>query len=157
MPLMEILISAIVLGLVPAFIATSKGKNFMLWWLYGAMIFIAALPHALLTKADAKTLEVEALADGGRKCPHCAEVVKSEAKVCRFCQRDLPDPDGPDDKSLMLLHGISREKNLYVVTYYQDYLKENRTEQFSTLSDAVEYSKTKIPAKYAAAAATLGR
>lgn len=27
---------------------------------------------------------------GQRQCPHCAEFVKSEAKVCRFCQRDLP-------------------------------------------------------------------
>jgi hypothetical protein len=25
-----------------------------------------------------------------RKCPFCAEMVKKEAKVCRFCQRDLP-------------------------------------------------------------------
>jgi zinc-ribbon domain len=25
-----------------------------------------------------------------RKCPHCAEMVKPEAKVCRYCQRDLP-------------------------------------------------------------------
>jgi regulator of RNase E activity RraB len=25
-----------------------------------------------------------------RKCPSCAEVVKVEALVCRFCQRDLP-------------------------------------------------------------------
>lgn len=25
-----------------------------------------------------------------RKCPFCAELVLTEAKVCRFCQRDLP-------------------------------------------------------------------
>jgi RNA polymerase subunit RPABC4/transcription elongation factor Spt4 len=25
-----------------------------------------------------------------RKCPHCAELVKAEAKICRYCQRDLP-------------------------------------------------------------------
>lgn len=25
-----------------------------------------------------------------RKCPFCAEVIKSEAVVCRFCRRDLP-------------------------------------------------------------------
>jgi predicted lipid-binding transport protein (Tim44 family) len=24
-----------------------------------------------------------------RECPHCAEVIKAAAKVCRFCQRDI--------------------------------------------------------------------
>lgn len=24
-----------------------------------------------------------------RKCPHCAEQIQAEAKVCRFCQRDV--------------------------------------------------------------------
>jgi len=26
---------------------------------------------------------------GTRKCPHCAETIKSDAKVCRFCNREL--------------------------------------------------------------------
>lgn len=31
-----------------------------------------------------------------RKCPHCAELVALEAKVCRHCQRDInaPPPAG---------------------------------------------------------------
>lgn len=28
--------------------------------------------------------------DKRRKCPHCAELIKVEAKVCPHCQRDLP-------------------------------------------------------------------
>ncbi len=31
------------------------------------------------------------ITDGSyRQCPSCAELVKTEAKVCRYCQRDLP-------------------------------------------------------------------
>ena len=26
---------------------------------------------------------------GTRKCPHCAETIKADAKVCRFCNREL--------------------------------------------------------------------
>ena len=30
-----------------------------------------------------------------RKCPYCAETIKADAVVCRFCNRDLSPPGGP--------------------------------------------------------------
>lgn len=35
-------------------------------------------------------MSVDEVAEGMRKCPFCAEIIRSEAKICRFCQRDLP-------------------------------------------------------------------
>ena len=38
------------LGLIPAFIASRKGRNFYDWWFFGAALFPIALPMALLLK-----------------------------------------------------------------------------------------------------------
>lgn len=78
-----ILLIAILIGLLPAAIASSKGESFVLWWIFGAALFIVALPAALLLKDSVRS----------RTCPFCAEAIKSAAIVCPHCQRDLPTPE----------------------------------------------------------------
>lgn len=43
-----VMISAIVLGMIPAIIAKKKYRSFMLWWLFGTTLFIVALPTSIL-------------------------------------------------------------------------------------------------------------
>lgn len=86
---MEILIIAVLIGLIPAAIAQGKGKSFVLWWIYGAAIFIVALPHALIMRSDDRAIESKQLKSGMKKCPSCAEMIKQDAKVCKHCGRDV--------------------------------------------------------------------
>jgi len=59
--------------------------------LVGVVLFgMGTLKQSNVTSSDADT----------RKCPHCAELVKVEAKVCRFCQRGLPPLKAPPETAV---------------------------------------------------------
>ena len=90
---MQILTLAVLLGLLPEYIASKKGRSFLGWWFFGAALFIVALPAALLIKEDIAALERHKLKMGHRKCPFCAEFIKAEAIVCKHCGRDAPEED----------------------------------------------------------------
>jgi len=89
--LIETLQLAVLIGLIPAFIARNKGKNFLLWWLYGAMLFIVALPHAILMKSDNQKVGQEQMSKRTKTCFYCAELIEREARVCQYCGRLLHD------------------------------------------------------------------
>lgn len=74
---MEILFFALVLGLLPGAIARSKGRSFVAFWIFGAALFIVALPWALL------------MSDTSPVCPFCKEKIKAGATICPHCRRDL--------------------------------------------------------------------
>lgn len=47
---MEILVLAVMLGLIPAAIAHNKGYDFWTWWACGTLLWIVATPWAILLK-----------------------------------------------------------------------------------------------------------
>jgi hypothetical protein len=48
--LAETIAIAVLIGLVPATIARRKGRDFLAWWFFGAMMFVLAFPAALLLR-----------------------------------------------------------------------------------------------------------
>jgi hypothetical protein len=85
--MIEALQLSILIGLIPAFIAQRKGKSFLLWWFYGAMLFIVALPHSLWVKPDNQKVTLGSV----KNCFYCKELIKQEAKVCQHCGKLLHD------------------------------------------------------------------
>lgn len=55
---------------------------------------LGALGVFILVAATPRQTEIEAAARsaGLTPCPHCAEFIKDQARVCRYCQRDVAAP-----------------------------------------------------------------
>lgn len=90
---MELVIIALLLGMIPAYIASAKGKNFLLWWVYGTLLFAFAIVHAIAVKPAEKNL----LHYGMRYCPHCKKPIKLDSPVCCHCGRAVLPLEGRED------------------------------------------------------------
>jgi membrane protein YdbS with pleckstrin-like domain len=82
------------LAIIPAVIAAKKGRNPVIWYLYGLALWIVALVHAIMLPPK-------------RRCRFCAEAIRPEAKVCPHCQRDLAiATEGAPRRPGLMLEGL---------------------------------------------------
>ncbi len=71
------LILVAVAGIVGAILARPKGRSPILWFLLCAIVPLLVIAIAMLPSVIAKGFT--------KKCPHCAEIIKEDATVCKHC------------------------------------------------------------------------
>jgi hypothetical protein len=89
-------IAAVLLALIPAIVAAKKGHSFYLSWFFGFVLFIVALPCALMVGEapyGKKQSWSGAEEPNTKECPQCGENVRFRAKTCRFCGHNFSVPE----------------------------------------------------------------
>lgn len=101
---MDLVIGWLVLSVVVGVVAAIRGRSFFGGFLVSLFFSPLIGLIVVLVSKTGEQLSRESARKGGssefRVCPQCAEVVRREALVCRFCNADLsrtpPPPTGAE-------------------------------------------------------------
>ncbi|MFQ5543193.1 MAG: zinc ribbon domain-containing protein [Nitrospiria bacterium] len=84
---MRIFLIPILIGLITAIIANSKGQNFLRWWIKGTLYAPFSLIYALFMKRTVSQTPGSKAAL--TKCPHCSAMLPVDATTCGHCKGEI--------------------------------------------------------------------
>lgn len=77
-------------AVITAIIASNKGRSGFAWFFVGILTGALGVILALAVSKREDIIDTRAVSTGEfRKCPLCAEVIKSEALRCKHCGADV--------------------------------------------------------------------
>jgi len=91
-----LIVQAILFGALSSIVAKQKNRDPAGWFFLGLILGVFGFIASLIVEeepdkqSDAGAFDPE---EHDKKCPDCAERIKLEARVCRYCGHEFPEED----------------------------------------------------------------
>ena len=108
----------IIFVVISSVVASNKGRGGFGWFIIGLLLGPAGVVLALVVSKNSEVIESEAIRSGEqKKCKYCAELIKSEAVLCKHCGKEQ---DEKVSDIVAAQHGSSEHQVFQDAIYKED-------------------------------------
>ncbi|MDV7106390.1 hypothetical protein R3X26_18580 [Vibrio sp. TH_r3] len=104
-------------GVIAAVSASNKGRSSFGWFFLGLLLGPIGVVLSLVVSKQTEVIEAKVIQSGEqKKCKYCAELIKSEAKLCKHCGKE----QNVDVSDILASRGVSSEHRMFQDAIYSD-------------------------------------